>query len=568
MMGEESRQVDDELSKMLMDDFSSDEQQQFVKHFQMYLDHGTDDVKFVIDLDNVWEWMGFGKKGNAKSHLIKFYKQDTDFKVTILLPPQQKRVHGGQNKETIMMNVNTFKSMCMTANTERGKQTRLYYTKMETIFFKYMEQKHMNVIENITANAQRNTELERQRILMQAYANKPCVYILKICGLINIGETNDLPQREPNASTIVKVGETDDIYTRLASLRQQYKNCVLLEVFPCVGPHKFEQTLFKKPILDAHRVPGTELFQLSDKLTYDKLKKLIKNLTDFSYVEEKDTADMVNKRYLANLSQERTQLLHMIATTQDEDTQKMYQEMLVKLHKEISKEELQMQESNDTSPTTPASNRKVYKLDPNNLQTPVAVYNSLREAARSTNNPNVHDYHLRDAFLNNKIVENFRWYMTHSDEDLPPDVPETETDEVKQTKPRRTGLVAQLDNEKKQIINVYPSQNDAASALKIAACSVTIAISNDTSAGGFYWKMYEDCTDSLKETFDGELPQPKRQSTCSKKVNRIDPRTNEVVEVHPCIQDVCSKYRICHKKMNSLSDTGEIYKGFIWWITT
>ena len=95
----------------------------------MYLTYGRDDKQFVVDLDNVWQWIGFKSKGNSKRLLFKMFEKDADFIVSnLLLPKEKQSVRGGHNKEFIKMNVSTFKAFCMTANTERGKTTRKYYS--------------------------------------------------------------------------------------------------------------------------------------------------------------------------------------------------------------------------------------------------------------------------------------------------------------------------------------------------------------------------------------------------------------------------------------------------------
>ena len=48
---------------------------------------------------------------------------------------------GGHNKQVIMLNVNTFKKLCMKANTSRANDICDYYVKMENIMHKYMKQK-------------------------------------------------------------------------------------------------------------------------------------------------------------------------------------------------------------------------------------------------------------------------------------------------------------------------------------------------------------------------------------------------------------------------------------------
>ena len=56
---------------------------------------------------------------------------DEDYKVTVL-----PREHGKFTDETIMLNVDTFKNLCMIAKTEKGKSIRKYYVKLENIYNK------------------------------------------------------------------------------------------------------------------------------------------------------------------------------------------------------------------------------------------------------------------------------------------------------------------------------------------------------------------------------------------------------------------------------------------------
>ena len=46
----------------------------FLKSFQSYLKYGDDDTKFVINLDDLWKWVGFSKKDKAKDLLIKHFE--------------------------------------------------------------------------------------------------------------------------------------------------------------------------------------------------------------------------------------------------------------------------------------------------------------------------------------------------------------------------------------------------------------------------------------------------------------------------------------------------------------
>ena len=67
-----SKDYENKLINKIKDNFSENQQQLFVASFYTFLNY---DVKkdFVIDFDNVWKWLGFTRKDNAKRLLEKFF---------------------------------------------------------------------------------------------------------------------------------------------------------------------------------------------------------------------------------------------------------------------------------------------------------------------------------------------------------------------------------------------------------------------------------------------------------------------------------------------------------------
>jgi hypothetical protein len=45
--------IDDDLTNLLVHNFNTEDQKLFVQSFKMYLEHGDDDTKFVISLDDI-----------------------------------------------------------------------------------------------------------------------------------------------------------------------------------------------------------------------------------------------------------------------------------------------------------------------------------------------------------------------------------------------------------------------------------------------------------------------------------------------------------------------------------
>ena len=75
--------------------------------------HSTND--YVIDLENVYKMIGFANKANAKRTLVNNFTENEDYKISVI--PKDERVHGAQNEETIMLNIDTFKNLCIMKKT-------------------------------------------------------------------------------------------------------------------------------------------------------------------------------------------------------------------------------------------------------------------------------------------------------------------------------------------------------------------------------------------------------------------------------------------------------------------
>ena len=144
-----------ELTTRMLDSLNTAEQQLFVKSFQAHLQYGQDDTAYVVDFDDVWKWVGFGRKDNAKALLKKNFTLNVHDTVCTLQnghlrsleqniseelsqlqeqkAPTDTDRDENNNMETFMLTVNTFKKFCMKAATKRAEEICDYYIKMENI---------------------------------------------------------------------------------------------------------------------------------------------------------------------------------------------------------------------------------------------------------------------------------------------------------------------------------------------------------------------------------------------------------------------------------------------------
>jgi phage anti-repressor protein len=129
-----SNEYQSNMIKILNEEFTEQQQQWYIANLYIFMHyHPTND--YPINLENVFKMIGFANKGNAKRTLENNFTKDEDYKITIL--PSEK---GQVAREDIMLNIDTFKSLCMLAKTDKGKKIRRYYVKLENIHNKIVKE--------------------------------------------------------------------------------------------------------------------------------------------------------------------------------------------------------------------------------------------------------------------------------------------------------------------------------------------------------------------------------------------------------------------------------------------
>jgi len=84
-----SNNYNGKLLTKIKESFTESEQQIFVASFYCYLNYNPK-TDFVIDLDNVWQWLGFTQKVKGKQLLEKNFVIDVDYKCLLCSTTEQK----------------------------------------------------------------------------------------------------------------------------------------------------------------------------------------------------------------------------------------------------------------------------------------------------------------------------------------------------------------------------------------------------------------------------------------------------------------------------------------------
>lgn len=214
--------------------FSEIQQKLFVSSFYCFLNYNQLN-DYVIDLDNVWKWLGFSQKIRAKELLEKYFKLNHDYK-TILPIRKEKNGRGGNNKEKIMLNINTFKSFCLKSGTKKADEIHNYFIKLEEILYQTIQEESQELklqLEQIKQNQEIDRKkivlLEREKLLLREFtANVSIVYIIKVKSF-------------ENGQYIIKIGESrKGIQARYAEHKTNYKDIILLDCFKISKSREFE----------------------------------------------------------------------------------------------------------------------------------------------------------------------------------------------------------------------------------------------------------------------------------------------------------------------------------------
>ena len=282
------------LLEKIKTNFTESQQQLFISSFYCYLNYDKT-TDFVIDLDNVWKWIGFKHKAKAKILLEKHFKLNIDYKKgapeasgavleeenSLAHAGKQNLKHGGQNKEVFLLNIKCFKSFCLKAGTKKADEIHDYYIKLEELIQVVINEEtnelKLQLLEKDTAinNAKKEKRKAVEKaIITQFPVNTECIYF----GTID--NTNEKKEK------LIKFGHTNDLSTRVWDHHGKYDNFVLQEAFKVQNKVEIENLIKTYPKIKNHirtiEVKGkskTEIIAYDDtNFTISRLTKHIKDI--------------------------------------------------------------------------------------------------------------------------------------------------------------------------------------------------------------------------------------------------------------------------------------------------
>ena len=287
-----SNEYNSKLLNKIKENFTGFEQQLFVSSFYCYLNYDKN-IDYVVDLDNIWKWLGFQQKYHAKVLLERHFNIDIDYKTApevsgAVLDDKKVKKNGGQNRQIIMLTIKCFKSLCLKAQTQKSNEIHEYYIKMEEILHEIIEEESNELklqLEKKNIEIQQkqtlleNSKIEKQReiektIIKQFPINTECIYIGTIDNSNEAGEK------------LIKFGHSNELPTRVVCHRKNYNNFVLIEAFRVQNKVEIENLIKTHKIIKkqmrtiiVNEKNKTEIIAYDDaEFTIEKLIKIIKDI--------------------------------------------------------------------------------------------------------------------------------------------------------------------------------------------------------------------------------------------------------------------------------------------------
>jgi hypothetical protein len=289
-----SNNYNNKLLNKIKEKFIENEQQLFVSYFFCYLKYDKN-KDFVIDLDDIWKWLGFKQKNNAKILLEKNFINDKDYLTFVATKVKhesnnsdekikKEENRGGHNKQIFMMTIDCFKKFCLKAGTKKAEEIHEYYIKLEETLHEIIEEESNELrlqleqqkqeLEDTKINAQKEQLLAVEKATINQFpVNTECIYF----GIINNSNFNN--------EKLIKFGHTNNLGVRVREHKNIYNEFILINAFKV--PNKVEienlikkDTRIKKQIrtIEVEGKMKNEIISYDANFTIDKLVFIIKDI--------------------------------------------------------------------------------------------------------------------------------------------------------------------------------------------------------------------------------------------------------------------------------------------------
>jgi phage anti-repressor protein len=553
------------LIEKVKNNFTDYEQQMFLASFFCYLKY--DNLNdYVIDLDDIWKWLGFCQKDACKRLLEKNFIIDKDYKkIASTAVKAKKDNRGGHNKETFLLNIETFKKICLKSCTKKADEIHDYFIKLEIILQEIIQEESNELklqfeqsekkVQEYEIKLEQQKYLEREKVLLKEYGSIGCiVYIIKVKSF-------------ENGRYIIKIGESrKGISERYKEHKSKYEECLLLDCFKVNKSKNFESFIHNK--LKTHKVNNLpnhetelELFLIGKELTYQQVLKLINsNLDNFNgndinklELENEQLKLLLEMKHSSNenpllqeLIQSNTQLVNIVKQLSDK-IDKLESSVLQKINP------IQQKVTTGFNEPLVTLGPRLQKIHPTTFEL-IKVYESVSELMKE--NPNIKRPSINKAVLENTVYCEYRWLLV--DRELDPNIIRS-IEPTRKTQVQNVGYIAQINLSKTEITNVYLDKKQACLLNGyITSSALDTPVKNFSAAKGYYYKLYNECEDYLRENFENIYGAPLLYKNG---LGQYD-LENNLVKEFACKYDCIKQLKISDKTLAKALENNTSYNGY------
>lgn len=483
---------------------------------------------------------------------------------------------GLTNVRKTIQNYDADEKEMVTVSTTSGEQTVVFLTDLGVYRILFNSRKPIAVpfqkwVAHAVREIQKKNKKEYDTLLqtVEEYAKRAKQSDHNALVLANAGKNVVYFGRikQINGKTLIKIGATDDIRQRVPQLEKEYGTIMIFHVLECTRNRAFEKDLHKHPTISlfAFKEPckveegktSNEVFLVTE----EEIRQ-ITNIARANVYKYRSCAVEPKTEDIQKLKEGAEQANELLKSTNDKID--ALTEIITSQKSEVIPARVKLFEDEPTVKNfTQGRGPKVQRYSKDG-KTLLQTYDSVICAFRDKTINCPRRAQLNKAVDGNFVYKKFRW--AHLDRNLPDDTfqilePTVESLEVNK------GFVAKLNLQKTKIEGVYANLKQAAAERQFTGCAaISKAVKTGSQSGGFYFQMWFDCSNELKQAYleNNTLPDKLATGNC-KCVQRMD--QFGVTKIYATIEDVVDEHRISRATLNKAIDCDNVLKGYKWsWV--
>jgi len=234
---------DDKLLNLIKSNFNENDMELFKLNYKFYIANKNNIDEFIVDFNEVYKWIGFTRKDNAKrllesknSENKKIFEINKDYIIKMnenTFPLERVKVNG-RPIEIILLTINCFKKFCLKASTDKADKIYDYYIKMEDIITKYIENKNNEILYETNQILElKNQEFENNKMLLEDTLTKLHLKNQEIDTFKNrkyeeIQKTKNVYIFSCDKPNIYKIGKSKDVEQRKKQLQTANVDTIII----------------------------------------------------------------------------------------------------------------------------------------------------------------------------------------------------------------------------------------------------------------------------------------------------------------------------------------------------